>query len=128
MLVRVESVYDGDTLTVLMVDNGIVYRRRCRCIGYDAPEMRGPHADKVAACAARDHLRSVLPDTVFPMTYNGFDKYGRLLVTCDIRDKGSKGSKGSKGDEGVETLAAHMIRCGHGYAYDGGTKLVRNGS
>ena len=108
ILARVVDVYDGDTFTILLVSEGIVYRRRCRCLGYDAPEMRGVNAEKDRAIAARDHLAKVLPKGVFSLDFSGTDKYGRLLVTCRVgRD---------------ERLDEHMIRHGHGYAYHGGRK------
>lgn len=108
MLARKVSVYDGDTFTILMIaEDRNPYRRRCRCIGYDSPEMRGRDARKSEAIAARDHLESVIPSGVFSLTYTGLDKYGRLLVTFDVNG---------------EPLKDHMIRLGHGYAYDGGTK------
>lgn len=105
MLVRCVDVYDGDTFTVLMRHNGDVVRRRCRCLGYDAPEMRGP--DKDLAIAARDHLASVIPKGVFKIQFEGTDKYGRLLVSFIVNG---------------ESLAQHMVRTGHGYPYDGGRK------
>ena len=101
------DVYDGDTFTALIVVEGVVYRRRCRCIGYDSPEMKGPNAKKPDAIAARDHLKRVVPTGVFKMDVSGTDKYGRLLVTFKV---------------GNETLAEHMVRSGHGYIYSGGTK------
>ena len=105
---RVVDIYDGDTFTALIVHEGSVYRRRCRCMGYDAPEMRGTHAaDKARAIAARDYLKTIVPRGVFALTFKGTDKYGRLLVTFDIRG---------------EALRDHMIRMNHGYAYAGGTK------
>ena len=107
MLVRCTDVYDGDTFTVLMRHDGRVVRRRCRCLGYDAPELRGPNANKDVALAARDHLASVMPKGVFSVQFDGTDKYGRLLVTFSVNG---------------ESLAEHMVRLGHGYAYDGGSK------
>lgn len=107
MIARVVDVYDGDTFTVAFVHNGSVFRRRCRCIGYDSPEMKGQHADKPKAIEAREYLRSILPKGSFVLQYDGFDKYGRLLVTFNICR---------------EVLSDHMIRMQHGYAYTGGTK------
>lgn len=104
--VRVESVYDGDTFTVFMIQDGRTVRRRCRCIGYDSPEMKGDTKEK--AIEAREHLKKVLPAGVFLVEYNGFDKYGRLLVSFRVNGT---------------TLADEMITMGHGYAYNGGTKL-----
>jgi len=107
MIVNLVDVYDGDTFTVAFVYDGSVFRRRCRCLGYDSPEMKGQNADKPRAVAARDYLRSIIPRGAFILHYEGFDKYGRLLVTFNICG---------------ETLADHMIRMQHGYAYTGGTK------
>lgn len=107
MMARIVDVYDGDTFTALILVDGAPYRRRCRCIGYDAPEMKGPNAKKTEALAARDHLISIAPKGPFSLDYNGTDKYGRLLVTFHV---------------GEEPLKDHMVRVGHGYFYDGGTK------
>lgn len=107
MPVRIVDVYDGDTFTALIVSDGVVYRRRCRCMGYDSPEMKGKNVDKTKAIAARDYLRDIAPKGVFTLNFNGTDKYGRLLVSFDVGD---------------ETITSHMIRLGHGIPYDGGTK------
>ena len=104
---RLADVYDGDTFTALIVVEGVAYRRRCRCIGYDAPEMRGKNADKPAAIAARDYLANLIPAGVFDLELCGTEKYGRLLVNIKVNE---------------ESLKDHMVRMGHGYYYDGGTK------
>ncbi len=106
-LAKCVDVYDGDTFTVLIVVEGVVFRRRCRCIGYDSPEMRGKDADKPRALAARDELERVIPEGAFLLHFKGTDKYGRLLVRFKV---------------GGEWLADYMIRTGHGYSYSGGTK------
>ena len=111
LLAKCVDIYDGDTFTALIVVDGRAYRRRCRCIGYDSPEMRGPHADKVKAQAARDELQSVIPNGIFLLTFEGTDKYGRLLVKFKV-------------NRTDEWLADYMIRMGHGVAYDGGKKKV----
>lgn len=106
-LARCVDVYDGDTLTVLLLHDGQPVRRRCRCLGYDSPEMRGAAANKPLALAAREHLKGLVPSGVFRIHFRGTDKYGRLLVSFPV---------------GGEPLAAHMIRAGHGYEYHGGAK------
>ena len=112
MLVRLVDVYDGDTFTVLLLHDRRVCRRRCRCLGYDAPELKGPTADMASAIAAREHLKTLIPSSLFKLEYAGTDKYGRLLVTFMV---------------GKETLAQHMIRMGHGYEYNGGKKRATAG-
>lgn len=106
---RIVSIYDGDTVVVAIVHDGRLRRRRCRLVGYDSPELRSrDDGERARAIAARDHLMMLLPvGRLFCANVNGLDKYGRLLV--DMRVRGDR-------------LADIMIRCGHGCAYDGGTK------
>ena len=112
--VRVSSVYDGDTFTVLYSDGGRLYRRRCRCKGYDSPELRSNNEhEKQCATLARDFLKSVLPNGVFRLKVCGNDKYGRWLVDVKIRKHLC--------DSGRQ-LQDIMIESGHAQAYDGGTK------
>ena len=110
MLMRVVSVYDGDTITVLT--RGIRGRYvlwNCRMMGYDAPEMRTrDEEEKGAAIRARDYMRSVLPTGyVFLGGVRGLDKYGRLLLWY-VHDG--------------EPLAELMVRQGLAVPYDGGRK------
>ncbi len=70
-LARCVDVYDGDTFTVLLLHDGRVVRRRCRCLGYDLPEMRGASANKPLAVAAREHLKGVIPVDVFRLHFDG---------------------------------------------------------
>lgn len=108
---RVVDVYDGDTITLAMIERGHVVRRRCRCVGYDAPEMRGPHKEE--AIAAREALKRVLPRRAFRVSITGLDKYGRLLV--DLRHDG-------------RAVSDIMVSLGHGYYYDGGKKCLPSAS
>ncbi len=103
---RLDSVYDGDTIIVLIVDEGFVVKRRCRCVGYDSPEMRNAET-KEAAIAAREYLKELLPTGLFRGSVEGLDKYGRLLFQHHKNGK---------------SLAQLMVEAGHAYYYDGGTK------
>lgn len=106
---RVVDVYDGDTFTVAFVQGCTILRRRCRCFGYDSPELRTKDRDeKAAAIAARDFLRQTLPTTVIPLQVVGYDKYGRWLVVWYHKGK---------------TLADIMIEARHAVPYDGKRKL-----
>lgn len=108
---RKVECYDGDTITLAVVVDGITFKRRCRMRGFDSPELRGADADPAAAKAARQHLDSIAPSGTFWIQSFGHDKYGRLLVDWRLRN-------GALASE-------EMIRSGHGYAYDGGKKRVR---
>ena len=108
ILARVVSVYDGDTFTIIMIDNRKIVKRRCRCLGYDSPEMKTKiDSEYRRAIAAKYFLQAYLPKTVFRIDTYGFDKYGRLLV--DYTKKG-------------KSLKDVMIEHGHGYEYHGGKK------
>jgi endonuclease YncB( thermonuclease family) len=82
---RVVHVHDGDTIIVLFVQDGRLRRRRCRLSDVDAPELTGPRADRPRAIEARDFLKALLPRGPLTLHYDGFDKYGRLLVRFRVR-------------------------------------------
>ena len=85
----VDSVYDGDTITVsLDLGLSIKVRAKCRLLGIDTPEVRTKSAaEKEAAYKARDRLRElVLESTVTLHSVAKPDKYGRLLVTVWAED------------------------------------------
>jgi endonuclease YncB( thermonuclease family) len=105
---KIVDIYDGDTFTICYIRDGKLVRRRCRCEGYDSPELRTKDVrEKEAALRAKDFLQSHLPSGVSRFQINGLDKFGRLLVSYTKNGK---------------SLADVMIENGHGYAYAGGTK------
>jgi len=86
----VESVYDGDTVT-LVIDAGmdIMKRERVRLMRINAPEMR--LAERPDGLKSRDYLRSLLPagKRVDIQTFKDrTDKYGRYLAEIQI-DQGN---------------------------------------
>ena len=80
---KVDSVYDGDTLTATL-DLGMSIFRKCSCrlAGIDTPEIRSRTAsEKQAALIARDKVREfTLGKQVVLESVEKPDKYGRLLV------------------------------------------------
>jgi len=80
---EVLSVYDGDTVTV-MLDMGLDVQKKakCRLLGIDTPELRTKSAkEKKLGYAARDRLRELILDkTITLQSMTKPDKYGRLLV------------------------------------------------
>lgn len=86
---RVSSVYDGDTMTVLCVLSGDIYKVSLRLKGIDCPEMRGRGpAEKEAAAGVRDAVRACCLDKICKITPHGVDKYGRLLADLTLPDGG----------------------------------------
>jgi micrococcal nuclease len=80
---KVESVYDGDTLTATL-DLGMSITRKCSCrlAGIDTPEVNSRvAAEKQAALLARSRLQELtLNKQVILESIEKPDKYGRLLV------------------------------------------------
>jgi endonuclease YncB( thermonuclease family) len=106
---KVVDVYDGDTFTICYCRDNTLVRRRCRCYGYDSPELRTSNpAEKEAAVRARNFLANCLPTSrPIRLQIYGTDKYGRYLVSYI--------------HNGI-SLAQYMIDNGHGVAYNGGSK------
>jgi endonuclease YncB( thermonuclease family) len=81
--VRVDHVYDGDTVTL---GDG----RRLRLIGIDTPELgREGKPDQPYAVAARDALRALLrdrPELDLRLDQTRHDVYGRLLAHAFLAD------------------------------------------
>ena len=86
---EVISVYDGDTITVMLdLGMGIVRKAKCRLLGVDTPEIRTKSAaEKEAGYTARDRVRElILNKTVVLHSVAKPDKYGRLLVKVWAED------------------------------------------
>jgi endonuclease YncB( thermonuclease family) len=112
------NIYDGDTLSIIFVYNGIPVKYRCRALGYDSPEMKpllsnpNREQEKKLALNSKERFIELLtkhPEKNIFIKCHEFDKYGRLLVeiwnyvdTCSIN--------------------SIMINEGHGKPYTGGTK------
>lgn len=132
---KVVDVYDGDTCSVIFRLSDKLVKFKCRCLGYDSPEMK-PSKDlknrdniKLLANRAKNFFINQVTDinidenTIYDKkdlknrlhknyklikikTYE-WDKYGRLLAEFYIDNI---------------NINKLMIEKGHGYSYDGGTK------
>lgn len=109
-------IYDGDTFSALFHYRGEWIKYRCRCLGYDSPEMKprmdAPRRDeeKESAQKAKERLTELLhKHATVRIDCGDFDKYGRILVTVWNQ---------------VDTLSVNeqMLREGHGKVYDGGRR------
>ena len=79
------NVYDGDTCSVIFDFKGDLIKYRCRCYGYDTPEMRpsrkNPNRDheKKLAYSAKNRIIELLeahPSKLIKIECLDFDKYG----------------------------------------------------
>jgi endonuclease YncB( thermonuclease family) len=112
------NIYDGDTFSLLFVYKNEVIKYRCRCTGYDSPEMKpslsNPNRDneKELAHKAKDRLIELLTKhetKMIKVKCGDFDKYGRLLIEMwNMVDE--------------DSINEIMIKEGHGKIYNGGTK------
>lgn len=112
------NVYDGDTFSVVFDFKGEFIKYRCRCYGYDTPEMRPslkkPNRikEKELANSAKNRFIQLLeshPSKLITIQCLKFDKYGRILVKVfnNVNDK---------------SINDIMVEEGHGKLYDGGKK------
>lgn len=104
---RVIRVIDGDTLSLICPEDGMI---SARLLGFDTPEKYAPHClgEFLAAERASWHLRTLIQrGDRMVVTHRGTDKYGRALVALEI--------------DGVD-VARLMIRDGHARAYGGGLR------
>jgi len=112
------NIYDGDTFSVLFDYNGELIKYKCRCMGYDSPEMKPSLSnenrihEKELAHKAKDRLEELLNKhhtKLIKIECLDFDKYGRLLVNVwNMVD--------------IKMINDIMIEEGHGKPYLGGTK------
>ena len=72
-IVLIKCCYDGDTCNTYKGE-----RIRLACI--DAPELKGSKANKDAAIASRDHLRSLVEGQKVNIRRITVDRYGRTVA------------------------------------------------
>ena len=114
--VKIVDIYDGDTFTGCFKYNNKLMKYKFRCLGYDSPEMKPlksiKNRDEVIKSAkdAKEKFKDLTKwDTMLVfIKFGKFDKYGRILGTVYNNDK--------------LDINEEMIKLGHGYHYDGGTK------
>jgi endonuclease YncB( thermonuclease family) len=118
LIVKPCNIYDGDTFSILFEWKGEIIKYRCRCLGYDTPEMKPSLKDpnrekeKEKAKEAKRRFEELLAkgkDGFVEVECSDFDKYGRILVTVY---------------NGIDHKSINdiMIQEGHGLVYDGGKK------
>ncbi len=137
----VESVYDGDTITILVptklsiydmnsvntidldsntnpTDKIVLNKIRVRLYGIDTPELKPkkdlPNREEHIAKAkeAKEFLSGIILNKIIKISFLSNDKYGRPLV------------KLYKDEDGSNEICLNdlMIKKGYAKKYDGGTK------
>ena len=112
------DIYDGDTFGVVFYYNNELIKYKCRCYGYDTPEIKpslsNPNRDKEKELAIKAKNRFIelinkSENKLITIECLKFDKYGRILVNV-------------YNNVDTESVNDIMIREGHGKLYLGGTK------
>ena len=105
---KVVSVYDGDTVKIIMKVNDEFIKFNCRLSGIDTPEIRTKNSnEKKYGIFVRDKLREKILNKIVTVHCLKFDKYGRLLVTLFIDNC---------------SICDWLIENKYALSYNGGTK------
>jgi len=112
------NIYDGDTFSAIFEYKNELIKYKCRCLGYDSPEMKPllSNANRKneieLAHKAKDRLVELInkhKSKLIKIECFDFDKYGRLLVKIwNMVDE--------------KSINDIMVEEGHGKAYFGQTK------
>ena len=112
---KVVDVYDGDTITISILNNCTIQKYKLRMYGYDSPEKKNKKTlvnrsiEIANARKAKDFLKELVYNKICTVDIMGFDKYGRLLGTLFSNNI---------------NINEYMVQNGHGYEYFGGTKKL----
>jgi len=118
LVARPCNIYDGDTFSICFMHGNEIMKWKCRCLGYDSPEMKpllkDPNREKEKELAglARARFEQLLLSNatgLIRVVCSDFDKYGRILGTI-------------YNDVDTDSINDIMIREGHGKEYNGGKK------
>jgi endonuclease YncB( thermonuclease family) len=109
---KVVDVYDGDTCTIIFSWEKKLRKFKCRCYGYDSPEIKprldiSDREDIIEKAKLAKNRLNELTNGIVYIECLDFDKYGRLLVNL------------YKNNVYINNT---MIKEGHGYVYHGGKK------
>jgi len=110
---KVLDIYDGDTITIAIKLENIIFKRKVRMYGYDSPEMRPSkkleNRDEIKknALISKQILCDKILNKIVNIKILGFDKYGRILGIIYYEN---------------EDINDFMVKNNYGYSYFGGTK------
>jgi micrococcal nuclease len=81
---RIEEIYDGDTVKIIVLFGETPVKLSLRILGIDTPEIK--HAEgrlpeeHVAAVKVRDYMRSLFPKNIAKICIRDWDKYGGRIL------------------------------------------------
>ena len=85
---RIEEIYDGDTVKIIVLFGETPVKLSLRILGIDTPEIKGQCASELAlALRAKEFTQSFLKGGHVEIRQTGIDKYGRVLATIRRGDQ-----------------------------------------
>jgi endonuclease YncB( thermonuclease family) len=81
---RIEDIYDGDTVKIIIFLGNIPVRFSLRILGIDTPEIKHGEGrlpeEHHAAIKVRDYMRSLFPKNIAKICIRDWDKYGGRVL------------------------------------------------
>jgi len=114
---KVVDVYDGDTITIIIINKCGFEKHKLRLYGIDTPEMKpllsDPNRDEIKqkALESKTKLSELILNKIITVELMGTEKYGRLLGNVYTSYMYSK-----------ININKYMVDNNYAYEYFGGTK------
>jgi len=81
---RIEEIYDGDTVKIIVLFGDIPVKLLLRIIGIDTPEIKHGEGrlpeEHISAVKVRDYMRSLFPKNIAKICIRDWDKYGGRVL------------------------------------------------
>ena len=81
---RIEEIYDGDTVKIIVLFGDIPVKISLRILGIDTPEIKNGEGrlpeEHAAAVKVRDYMRSLFPKNIAKICIRDWDKYGGRVL------------------------------------------------
>lgn len=83
-MTRIEEVYDGDTVKIIVMFSETPVRFSLRILGIDTPELKHGEGrlpqEHLAAVKVRDYVKSLFPTNIAKVRIHDWDKYGGRVL------------------------------------------------
>jgi len=83
-LARIEEVYDGDTVKIIVLLSDTPLRVSLRILGIDTPELKHGEGrlpeEHLAAVNVREYVKSLFPTNIAKVRIHDWDKYGGRVL------------------------------------------------
>lgn len=123
---KVVHVHDGDTVTIVYVDQKELRKTNIRVVDIDTAEIRGgSESESKAACVVRDHVSSLVLGKVVEALMIKHDKYGgRVIGDIRWRRTTATATATTKDEEETATiqLSHYLLENKLAHQYDGKRK------